>query len=330
MMPKTIYITTIILFSAWLLAGCGGDSADDVQRPVEKQNQEINFKADVWKMMEATRATMYDNALLKDETNGGFVCTAYDAGTATVNTDANINGRTVTWSESGSRWTFDDGPHHWPTSGNLDFFAYAPQTGSLTTYVSAITYAVAGNPAAAAPYFTCSDLPLSLTPSDATQEFVWALTTGQNRLDQGESGVTMTFRHPFARVKFKKSASSSANVTVNSITIPAIYRDGTCTLTGTGNTATSTWSGLSDNDEGLVITGSPATNDDTFYLVIPNNYGSKTLSVAITWKEWDVEDSQTLTAPLDFNWAAGYSYTYSLTITKDDLKVDIEKFTEQW
>lgn len=329
MMPKTIYITTIILISAWLLASCGSDSADDVQRPVEKQNQEISFKADVWKMAEATRATMYDNALLKDGENGGFVCTAYNAGTIIPNDYAKIDGTSVTWNESRSRWAFSDGSHYWPTSGNLDFFAYAPRTASLPDYVT-VYYAVDGTPAAAAPHFTCADLPLSLTPSDATQEFIWALTTGQNRLDQGESGVTMTFRHPFARVKFKKSASSSTNVTVTSITIPAIYRDGTCTLTGTGNTATSTWSGWDDNDEGIEITGSPATSDDTFYLVIPNNYGSKTLSVAITWKEWDVEDSQTLTAPLDFNWAAGYSYTYSLTITKDDLKVDIEKFTEQW
>ena len=119
-------------------------------------------------------------------------------------------------------------------------------------------------------------------------------------------------------------------MTVTSITIPAIYRDGTCTLTGTGNTATSTWSGLSDGEGNLGITGSPATSDDTFYLVIPNNYGSKTLSVSFTWREWDEEKSQTLTAPLTINWAAGYSYTYSLTITKNDLKVEVENFTEQW
>ena len=326
-MTKNLKYIALCLFVTLLAIACSKDGADGNE--VTNRNEakkEIGIKPDVWKMTEATRATTYDNTTLQ---SGGFKCTVYDAGTATVNTDANINNETtVSW--NGSRWVFDDGSHYWPISGDLDFFAYAPQTGSLPTYVSAITYAVNGTPAAAAPNFTCSDMPLSLTPSDATQEFVWALTTGQNRIGQGESGVTMTFRHPFARVKFKKSASSSTNVTVTSITIPAIYRDGTCTLTGTGNTATSTWSGLDDNDDGLVITGSPATSDDTFYLVIPNNYGSKTLSVAITWKEWDVVHSETLTAPLTINWAAGYSYTYSLTITKNDLKVDVEKFTEQW
>jgi len=301
-----------------LLTACSNDNESTPEQ------SEIRLKSDVWKMMEGTRATTIDDTYLQDH---GFSCTAYTAGTTTANTDANIIGRTVSWSDT--KWVFDDGSHYWPTSGNLDFFAYAPQVGSLPSYVSAVTYAVDGTPAAA-PYFTCKDLPLSLSPADGTQEFVWALTTGQNRADHGVSGVTMIFKHPFARVKFKLSTSNNSNVTVNSITIPAIYCDGTCTLTGTGNTATSAWSNLSDNDEGLEITGSPATSDDAFYLVIPNDYGSKTLSVAITWKEWDVEYNQTLTAPLTIDWAAGYSYTYSLSITKNDLRVNIEKFTEQW
>ena len=321
-MTKNLKYIALCLFVTLLAVACSSDGADGNE--VTNRNEakkEIGIKPDVWKMAEATRAITYDNSAL---VSSGFICTAYNAETAVVNTDANINGTSVTWSDS--RWVFDGGSRYWPTSGDLDFFAYAPTSPS---YV-AVTYAVAGTPAAAAPYFICSDMPLSLTPSDATQEFIWALTTGQNRIGQGESGVTMTFRHPFARVKFKKSASSSTNVTVTSITIPAIYRDGTCTLTGTGDTATSTWSGLSDGEGNLGITGSPATSDDTFYLVIPNNYGSKTLSVSFTWREWDEEKSQTLTAPLTINWAAGYSYTYSLTITKNDLKVDVENFTEQW
>ena len=316
-MTKNLKYIALCLFVTLLAIACSKDGADGNE--VTNRNEakkEIGIKPDVWKMMEATRATTYDNTALQSD---GFTVYAYTAESITPY----IDNKTVSY--DAPNWIITGRPYYWPAY-NLDFFAYAPTSPS---YV-AVTYAVAGTPAAAAPHFTCSDLPLSLTPSDATQEFIWALTTGQNKANQGESGVTMTFRHPFARVKFKKSASSSTNVTVTSITIPAIYRDGTCTLTGTGNTATSTWSGLDDNDDGLVITGSPATSDDTFYLVIPNNYGSKTLSVSFTWREWDEEKSQTLTAPLTINWAAGYSYTYSLTITKNDLKVDVENFTEQW
>lgn len=303
-----------------LLTACSNDNESTPEQ------SEIRLKSDVWKMMEGTRATTFDE--VEDlQAEAHFTCVAYEAGTLTPY----ISTTTVDWDEDDTRWEFNNGASHyyWPTEGSLDFFAYAPQVGSLPSYVSAVTYAVDGTPAAA-PYFTCGDLPLSLSPADGTQEFVWALTTGQNRADHGVSGVTMIFKHPFARVKFKLSTSNNSNVTVNSITIPEIYCDGTCTLTGTGNTATSAWSSLSDNDEGLEITGSPATSDDAFYLVIPNDYGSKTLSVAITWKEWDVEYNQTLTAPLTIDWVAGYSYTYSLSITKNDLRVNIERFTEQW
>ena len=321
-MTKNLKYIALWLLVTLLASACSKDGADGNKvTNCNEAKKEIGLKTDVWKMAEATRATMYDNTALQ---SGGFVCTAYTAGTQSYNTDAGINGTSVTWKDS--RWVFSDGPHYWPTTDNLDFFAYAPQTSSLPScYVSVTT-----DSDTPIPSFSCSDLPLSLTPSDATQEFVWALTTGQNRIGQGESGVTMTFRHPFARVKFKLSAASNSTVKVNSITLPAIYRDGTCTLTGTGSSATSTWSALSDNENALTITGDPATSDNADYLVIPNNYGSKTLSVSFTWREWDEEKSQTLTAPLTINWAAGYSYTYSLTITKNDLKVDVENFTEQW
>lgn len=157
------------------------------------------------------------------------------------------------------------------------------------------------------------------------KEFIYALTTGQNKADQGASGVTMTFKHPFARVCFKLSAESGTNVTVNSITIPNLYTGGTFTHS-------SGWASPT-GDTDLVISGNPAGNPatgDSYYLVIPNNYGTKTFSVNFTWKEWDEDHNTTFTTPLDINWQAGYSYTYKLTITKDDLKVDIEKFTEQW
>ena len=66
------------------------------------------------------------------------------------------------------------------------------------------------------------------------------------------------------------------------------------------------------------------------FLVIPNSYGSKTLSVNVTWTEWDAEKTPTYTAPLTINWEAGSSYTYTLTITKYELLVNVSKFTEQW
>ena len=312
----------LLLLTAGLLAGCSGDSASSIEPEPQDTKTGIKINADVWRVMEGTRATTYDNQAAL-QTEGSFTCGVYTENTTT----AYVSPTAVDWNGAPtSQWLFSDGKHYWPSTGNLDFFAYMPAT--KPDYVSAVTYAVNGTPAPA-PFLTCANMPITLTPADATKEFIWALTTGQNKAGQGASGVTMNFKHPFARIKFKLSTESGTNVKVNSITIPAVYRDGTCTLTGTSSTAVSAWSSLSDNAGDLVITGDPATNNDMFYLVIPNNYGSKTLTVNATWNDWS-NVTKNVTASVAFNWEPGYSYTYTLTLSKYALVVSTEKYTEQW
>ena len=177
-MTKNLKYTALCLLVTLLASACSKDGADGNE--VTNRNEakkEIGIKPDVWKMMEATRATTYDNTALQSD---GFTVYAYTAESITPY----IDNKTVSY--DAPNWIITGRPYYWPAY-NLDFFAYAPTSPS---YV-AVTYAVAGTPAAAAPHFTCSDLPLSLTPSDATQEFIWALTTGQNKANQGESGVTI-------------------------------------------------------------------------------------------------------------------------------------------
>ena len=89
-MTKNLKYTALCLLVTFLAIACSSDGGDSsvVTNPNEEK-KEIGFKVDVWKMAEATRATTYDNTTLQ---SGGFKCTVYDAGTATVNTDANING----------------------------------------------------------------------------------------------------------------------------------------------------------------------------------------------------------------------------------------------
>lgn len=316
----TMLLATIMLSAVGLvLFAC---SSDDPSTSSPTPDSEILMDANVWQVMEGTRATTFDNdAALRGET-GGFKCAIYYENT----TNQYLDYTTVNW--SGSQWLWSDGKHYWPPSDNLDFFAYMPAT--KPSYVSSITNAIIGTGSGnePQPYFNCTNLPLTLTPTDATKEFIWALTKGQNKTDNA-SGVTMNFKHPFARIKFKLSAASGTNVTVNSITIPGVYPNGKCTLAGTGNTATCTWSNLSDSSNDLVISGDPATNDDTFYLVIPNNYGTKTLTVNATWSDWGTA-TKDISANVDFNWEAGFSYTYTLTLSKEALIVDVNKFTEQW
>ncbi len=318
--------TLMLLLAAGLLTGCGG--SDDIEEntptpnPLAKSNVEIGINADIWRMMDgSTRATTYDDAT--DLQADKFKCYVYLDGSTTKY----IDGSTVSYAES--QWTFDDGKHYWPMSESLNFFAFMP-------YDLAKTYCTYSSYTEDTPVMTCSDLPISFTQgSDDTQEMIFAYTAAQNKASQGATGVTMNFLHPFARVCFKLSSASGTAVKVNSITIAGdTYRNGTCTLNGATSSQTFTWSSRSNTGSFVVSKGSSdgavATGDD-YFLVIPNNYGSKTLTVNATWSEWGNAVKADVSANVAFNWAAGTSYTYTLTLSKYALKVETSStYTEQW
>lgn len=298
-----------LVLAAILLSGCSGDDSPNDANNYNGKDSEIHFNADVWRVMEGTRTTTYDNAAAIQEDRGGFTCTAYTANTTDYNLESNINACTVVW--NGSKWEF--GSHKWPNTDALDFFAYMP--ASPDAYITGPTYTTARQP-----QFTCD------MTKTVNKEFIYALTLGQDKVHQGADGVTMTFRHPFARIYFQLSSSSGTAVKINSITISGddFYKKAKCTFNGT----TSTWSEKDDETKGSL--GTLAIN--TPYIVIPNDYGSsKTITVNATWDEWSNFSTSVTSSPLTINWVPGYSYTYTFTLSKYALKVDVvDKYTEQW
>lgn len=325
---------TLLLAGGMLLlaTACSKDETEDGQR-TDISDKDIRMNVDVWRVMEGTRATTFDNpTALQNE--GSFTCYAYNGETTTTF----INGSTVNWIGSENTWAFADGKKYWPATGSLDFFAYMP--AEKPTYISAVSYTTARTPT-----ITCTSLPMTSDGQASIKEFVYGLVTGQTKDAQGETGVTMNFLHPFARIDFKLAASHP-NIIINSITLKGIQNNGTCTLNGT----TSTWTPSGDaTDFVMTLTGDAATfnnNPNTPQpiggyaesahtsiplLMVPQDWEGE-IEVNASWNDWGdtpVPHTVTTTIPA-ITWQPGYSYTYTFTISTDDLTVDINSYTEQW
>lgn len=325
---------TLLLAGGMLLlaTACSKDETEDGQR-TDISDKDIRMNVDVLRVMEGTRATTFDNpTALQNE--GSFTCYAYNGETTTTF----INGSTVNWIGSENTWAFADGKKYWPATGSLDFFAYMP--AEKPTYISAVSYTTARTPT-----ITCTSLPMTSDGQASIKEFVYGLVAGQTKDAQGETGVTMNFLHPFARIDFKLAASHP-NIIINSITLKGIQNNGTCTLNGT----TSTWTPSGDaTDFVMTLTGDAATfnnNPNTPQpiggyaesahtsiplLMVPQDWEGE-IEVNASWNDWGdtpVPHTVTTTIPA-ITWQPGYSYTYTFTISTDDLTVDINSYTEQW
>ena len=363
---QIISICSLLLTVSMLLVACTGSDGDvdsTPAAPATTDADDIRFNATVWQVMQAAprRATTYETGTL---TSGSFTAAAYVANSTT----GYITPVAVDWVKD--KWVFSDGKHYWPASGNLDFFAYMPAT--KPSYIAEVpSYSIKSSSPQA--QFTCT-LPMSYdaaSPAEgqgsSLQEFVWGITVGQNKANQGASGVTMKFRHPFARLKFQLAASHP-DIQINSITFKNLKTGGTCTLNNTAIAdtyyyTTSAWSSLTpaDGTSNLVMTlaskdgsGNWITADvNTFnsnptsvvpiggwaesahqyvdFLVVPQPWAGE-IEVNASWKDWGdelVEHTVTTTIPA-ITWQPGYNYTYTFYISPDDLVVNVTNFTEQW
>ncbi len=329
---QTRYISYVLLALTCLLTACsgGGSSSEELDPPAPNptpsptpENQEIKLNANVWNMMEGMRATFYDLEALKAV---GFRAHAYVNGTTTPY--INPTNTNVTWNSTPpGEWEFTDGKHYWPAEGSLDFFAYSPSNVANSPYSPAFNYIDTdddGNRDFTSPTVTCTSLPLSHYLQKDLKEFIYAWTKNQSKADPGATGVTLNFKHPFARVKIVWSGGSApAGVTIHSINFNKIY------VSGRYVAENNEWEYYGSNDHNLNFLDQEGLQVNEYLLVMPQDWGGS-ISVNATWTDWGEDVEHHLTASVPTNWQPGYSYTYTLTITKTDLKVDLTKFTEQW
>ena len=314
---------TLLLAGGMLLlvTACSKDETEDGQR-TDISDKDIRMNVDVWRVMEGTRATTFDNpTALQNE--GSFTCYAYNGETTTTF----INGSTVNWIGSENTWAFADGKKYWPATGSLDFFAYMP--AEKPAYISAVSYTTARTPT-----ITCTSLPMTSDGQASIKEFVYGLVIDQTKDVQGSTGVTMNFLHPFARIYLRWSDVDHSAITLNSVKLKNIYNNGTCTLSydGTNSKWISTWSPNGDKtDFSSTTLAANDLSDAVPYLVIPQTFAG-TIEVNASWNDWgDTPVPHTVTTTIPpINWEAGKSYTYTFNISTDDLVVNVSNFTEQW
>lgn len=310
--------TLLLLITAFVLSACSSDDTNTT--PNAANDSEIRFDVGVWNMMEGTRATTFDGGTL---TSGSFICTAYDANTTTVNSVANISGTTVNWNSTNSSWEFNGGSRYWPASGSLDFFAYMPAT--LPSYITVGPNYSAEHDVT----FTCTSLPMThATQGNELKELVYAMALGQdkagtNAITQPTPGqVALTFQHPFSRIKLQLSSTQAA-IHINTITLKSIHNNGSYSHTGG-------WTPSGDANFVATLDADFSANDDIgTFIMIPQTWAGE-IEVEAVWNVWGESKTNTVTATVPTTWVAGRSYTYTFTISETDLKVDTEKFTEQW
>ncbi len=314
-----------------LLSACSNsDDAPTTTAPAETAPQEVLFNANVRSMLDGTRANTIDsNTLLQGQ---DLKIDAYYHDTETKY----LNGAKLHYS---SGWKFWDGSaqlhYYWPIEGSV----YDPSSANITVssldFVGSCPFTTPGYVTPTYSHstglsFTCNmSSYMTNTDQASMPEYLVAIAADKTYADQGISGVPLVFKHPFAVIKFV-IAAGSGSVRVNNISIPALYTGATCTYNG----STMSWSSPSGStamtQTGVNLKyGTPTTQTDPF-IVIPNNYGTKTLTVNCTWDDWS-NVTKDLSADVSFDWEPGYSYTYTLTVTKYALKVETEEtFTEQW
>ncbi len=308
-MFRYITLSVVLMAALMLLSACSNsDDAPATPTAPTAEDNSIRFNANVWRMMDATRASFYNGGTLS---GGSFKVAAYEAGETTPY----INPVQVNWVTN--HWEFEDGKHYWPMSGGLDFFAYMP-VDPQSYITSGPGYTTARHP-----QFTCT-MPMTNAGQTSITEFVYDLQTDQDKAHQGADGVALSFRHPFTKIVLKLS-STQTNIHIDKIIFKSIKKVGTFTH-GSG------WA-LSEDDavnfEASLNGNYGASADLGTFLMIPQNWAGA-IEVQATWTDWGEQFLHHLYATVPTNWAAGYSYTYTFTITQFDLRVDTQKFTEQW
>lgn len=216
-MKKNLFI---LAATAAMLASCSNDETTAVNKTLNAP-QEITFRSTTDGM---TRAVNTDLTYL--QTNGIYVSARNSSDDSEFNgfTNKHFTYNTSVWSSSPA--------YLWPSSGDLDFYAYAPAaSGQITAHDDYKSFAV--------------------TPSATAAEqidLVFANANGKNKTNSG-TGVALNFRHAESMVAINlKNSNADMTMTVGDVVIGNVKNSGTYSYTkiaegttGTGSLPLNGW-----------------------------------------------------------------------------------------
>lgn len=208
------FVMGIAAMAALTLVSCSSDDLDSVSDNSSK-NEAISFDGYLGRSAVAvngTRASVLDNTTLQSAGFGVFgnYSSADDVkfGVNLFN-NVKVTGKTTT---AVTKWTYEGGVKYWPSTGHIDFLAYAPhETGKTLKNTSFIDFTVANQ-----------------------KDLLWANAKKQTihtiAADGNNNKVKFHFAHALSRlgftVKLKEKPSTDVHITLKSIKL-AGSADGT-------------------------------------------------------------------------------------------------------
>lgn len=228
---KFLRLAFYVLVAQLVLSGCAGEGVEETS---SSSSSEINFDAYVGRNA-STRSDVTDIKFLQSgEWNAGFGVFARYGNTHLMDKEH------VTW--RGDHWGYDH-IRFWPSSGTVDFYAFA-------RYVSFVEMGSLPSNLAWQDNKISPDTYIKFPSNENPIDLIWAQKTGQKAPTSPGSKVKFQFHHALARLSFDITAPNLENGTVIKVQrvrlYGASYYEGVFVMQGYLNLNTGAWI-LDDN-----------------------------------------------------------------------------------
>lgn len=182
---KFLRLAFYVLIAQLVLSGCAGEGVEETS---SSSASEINFDAYVGRDA-STRSNITDIDFLKSkEWNAGFGVFARYGNTHLLDTEH------VTWRDD--HWGYDH-IRFWPSSGKVDFYAFARYVPIVT--MGCLPDTLGGN--------RTEETYINFPSNESPIDLIWAKKTGQEAPTSPGSKVTFQFKHALSRLSFKITAN---------------------------------------------------------------------------------------------------------------------------